>query len=275
MLRLSRGLAVPLLAVAMAATSSAAVTFSDSNPVTAAAGGNWSPVASTAGGLYVLSIGNSYSYYNTAVSPHTEENMLALGFTHSEVADVYWGVGARHSATVDPAAMGGIGSIDYQQIARKASLDGVAQALLLIQNGKYYRTAFNVIPPSSSSPFQTFTAAGLTAASFGEFTGQSYKYSEPAADGRANFSSNPDFSATGAPISFGWLGHFQSGSGGYGTADATVLPFSLASPGSTDSNAAYLLTTDFSITFNEVPEPASALLAVVGMTAMLGRRRRS
>lgn len=254
--------------------ASAAVTFSDANPVTSSAGGNWASVNSSAGGLYVLSVGNSFSYYDTTVTPFTN-NELVIGFNHSEVANVYWGVGARYTpSTVNPATLGGVASIDYSQNARKGSLDGVAQALLLIQNGKYYRTAFNVIPPSGSSPGLLFTGVGLTASMFGEFNGTSYGYAIPA-DGRANFLSNPDFSATGAPISFGWLGHFQSGAGGYGSVDPTLPAASLESTGS--SASAYLLTTDFSITFNEVPvpEPAAAVLAGLCLVPALSRRRRS
>jgi len=255
-----------------AQATSAAVVFSDSNPVTAGAGGNWNAVQSTAGGLYVLSSGNSYSYYNTTVAPFTN-NELVLGFNHSEVADVYWGVGARHGTSVNPATLGGIATIDYAQNARIGSPDGAAQAVLLIQNGKYYRTAFNAIPPDSGSSSLLFTGAGLTANAFGEFNGTSYGYGIPA-DGRANFLSNPDFSATGAPIQFGWLGHFQSGAGGYnGNLSPTLPPVSLASPNASPSS--YLMTTDFSITFNEipVPEPTAAMLVGLCLIPALRRRR--
>lgn len=265
--------AVAAVALPVAAQA-AGVTYTDTNPVRASEGGNWAPVQSSAGGLYVLSTGNSYSYYDTTVSPFTN-NLLVIGFNHYETANVYWGVGTRYTAaTVNPAAMGGIGSVDYQQIARKNGPDGVAQALLLMQNGKYYRTNFNVIlPEDAPSQFQTFTGTGLTASDFGEFVGTSYGYGIPA-DGRANFASNPDFSAAGAPISFGWLGHFQNEGGGYLANDHPSLPpFSIAAPGAADSNVAYLMTTDFSITFNEVPEPGAFMLLAVAAPLMLRRRR--
>ena len=260
--------------VLTAQTTSAAVTFADSNPITTTSGGNWAPVMSSAGGLYVLSSGNSGQHYDTTVAPYTD-NLVVQGFPHSEVADVYWGIGSKHNtATVNPATLGGIASVDYSHTARKASLDGVATAVLLIQNGKYYRSTFTAIPPSPSSSFLEFAGTGLTASMFGEFVGTSYGYSVPA-DGRANMASNPDFSATGAPISFGWLAHFQSGNGGYGGVNPTLPPSSLASPGPTDSAAAYLATTAFSITFNEtpVPEPTAALLVGLCLIPALRRRR--
>ena len=88
--------------------------------------------------------------------------------------------------------------------------------------------------------------------------------------------SNPDFSATGAPISFGWLGHFQNDGGGYGDAvDPTLPAISLASPDAGDSTSAYLATTAFSITFNEipVPEPSAAMLVALCLIPALRRRR--
>lgn len=273
-LRVALGIVGGIVLTAQA--TSAAVTFADDNPLTTTIGGPWAPVTSTAGGLYVLSIGNSYAHYDTTVAPYTD-NLIVEGFAHSEVANVYWGIGSKHNtATVNPAALGGIASVDYSHTARKASLDGVAAAVLLIQNGKYYRSAFNVIPPGSSSSFLEFVGTGLTANLFGEFVGTSYGYAIPA-DGRANMLSNPDFSATGAPISFGWLGHFQNDGGGYGDAvDPTLPAISLESttaPG--DSAAAYLATTAFSITFNQnpVPEPTAAVLVGLCLIPALRRRR--
>lgn len=196
-----------------AANVASGLTFSDPSPSTS---NLWAPVVDPnypAAGLYVINIGNSYQWY-------TASTYLVTGFPHTEAANVFWGAGSRFTGgDVNPSVDGSIQSIDFSITTRKGSLDGVKVAMLLIQNGKYYRSDFFTQAPGPATPEEVYSGVALNAASFGEFVGQAYQYSPPA-DGTADFGSNPDFSAAGAQIQFGYLAHYQSDltSGASGTA---------------------------------------------------------
>jgi len=204
-----RSIAFALSLAALAGSQSAtAVTLNFIDNAPSVASGNWSPVVdplNPSAGLYVLNTGNSYQRYDAS-------GYLITGFPHGDVAGVAWGVGNKYNGFVNPSVDGSLSSVDFTITSRKGSFDGVANAFLLMQNNKYYRTAFNIQAPGTSTPEELFTGSGLTAASFGEFVGAAYDYSTPA-NGSANFGSNPDFSASGGTITFGYLSHFDASLG--------------------------------------------------------------
>ncbi|HEV2294444.1 MAG TPA: PEP-CTERM sorting domain-containing protein [Tepidisphaeraceae bacterium] len=237
--------------------ASAAITISDTSPTI----GEFAEVVDPtypAAGLYVLNVGNSSARYN-ATDPTP---VIGTGFPHSEVAGVYWGVGYRYLGdTIVPSSEGAIGTIDYSIESRNSGFDKTALALMLIQDGKLYRSAFQ---PVQTQGYEFYGQSGLTALDFGEFEGLAYDYGNRGtnsvpADGRADFTSNPDFSALGGEIQFGYLAHF----------DPTLA-------GPETSNVAYNLVRSYSATVNTlpIPEPGSAALAGLGLLAAVSRRRR-
>ena len=186
-------------------TNAVTITYTDNVP--SVASGRWSGVAdplNPAAGLYVLNTGNSYQRYDAS-------SYLITGFPHGETTGVAWGLGHVYTAgVINPAVDGAVTSVDFSLTTRKGSFDGVATAFFLIQDAKFYRTNFFTQTPGVSTPEELVVGSGLTAATFGEFVGRAYDYDSPA-DGRANFSSNPNFSAAGGTIQFGYLSHFESG----------------------------------------------------------------
>lgn len=234
----------------VAARASAALVFSDPTPATS---GQWAKVvdpAYPAAGLYVVNIGNSHQWY-------TASNYLITGFPHSHAAGVAWGVGSRYTGgSVTPSVDGAIETIDFSITTRKGSYNGVKVALLLMQNGKYYRSDFFTQLPGTATPEEVFALSGQPASAFGEFVGKAYQYGPPAADGTANFASNPDFSAGGSTIELGYLAHYDS---------------ALDQP---DSPTAYQFTRAWSATVNFVPEPGAAGLLAGALGATLRRRSR-
>jgi len=199
---MSLGLSLAVMAATQEIASAFSLTYTDNAP--SIASGKWSAVVDPVNpnaGLYVLNIGNSYQLYDAS-------GYIITGFPHNNVAGVAWGVGHQYNAFVNPAVDGSITSVDFSITAKNGSYDGSAVAMLLMQNGKFYRTAFNVLS-STTSPVDTpFASAGLTPAAFGEFKTGAYDYATPA-NGSANFSSNPDFSSSGGTITFGYLSHFD------------------------------------------------------------------
>ncbi|MDZ4697758.1 MAG: hypothetical protein SGI86_21660 [Deltaproteobacteria bacterium] len=231
----------------VAAHAEAAVIFSDSSVSNS---GQWSTVVdplAPAAGLYVLNTGNSFQSY--PANP-----FRVTGFPHSNAASIAWGVGNLYTGgTYSPPVDGEVATIDFSYTTRKGSLDGVRSAFLIIQGGKYYRSNFFTQLPGGSTPLETNAQVGLLASNFGEFVGKAYDYTSPA-DGTANFASNPDFSSSGGTMQFGYLSHFDS---------------SIVDPAST---VAYQMTTTWSVTFIQVPEPSFAAGAIAG-AALLRRKR--
>jgi hypothetical protein len=240
--------------------ASASVVISD-DPGTSA---NWQEVTDAndpAAGLYVLNCGNSCVNYQAG-------GYNFIGFSYgANLSDVVWGVGNEYTPTaITPTSEGTISGMNLSVQGRNGSYDGTEIAFLLIQNGNYYRTAFDVWPVGNASEM-TYSLSGLTAASFGQFIGVAYGYSDPNSisgqdDGSADFSKNPDFSATAAPITLGYLAAYNSS-------------YNTSPPDGVAYNGVNMFDATVNFGSASVPEPASiASLSIAGMF-MLRRRRRA
>ena len=143
---------------------------------------------------------------------------------------------------VDPSLML-ILSIDFSIDYKNIYYFGQGQSLQvgLEQGGDYYRAAYTITGPGGNS-WNTYAASSLVASDFTPVVG-------------SGSSGNPDFSASGAPITFGFV---TDNSGGNGI------------------RVAY---DNFSATANVIPEPASliiwSLLGALGITVGWWRNRDS
>ncbi len=248
--KLARAALAAFLCVTLNAVASAALILSDPSPGTS---GKWAkvtdPAYPAANSLYVINIGNAAQWYSGG------DARLFTGFPHNHGANIAWGVGSRYTdGSVTPSTDGAIDTIDYAITTQKAAYSGVRVAMMLMQNGKFYRSNWFTQAPGSSTPIEVASGTGLHAGDFGEFSGHAYQYGPPAADGTANFASNPDFSAGGSLIQLGYLSHFDS------------------SLNEAVSATAYQATSGWSATINFVPEPGTALLLAVAAAAALRRR---
>jgi hypothetical protein len=151
--------------------------------------------------------------------------------------------------TYDPSSSGAINTLDvaYDLVHRTPTLGAVGYALLLRQGGKYYTHPLDNIFPNVWSGY---SHTGFTSASFFELL-------TPGAG--INLSSNPNFSATGSLIEFGYVT-----SNSHSTQGVIVTKTSGID--------------NFGLTLNTVPEPASLISIVFGATAIGGfaawRKRR-
>ncbi len=102
----------------------------------------------------------------------------------------------RQGAVYDPAAMGAIGAIDYSE--RSFLFTGVdqgqASSLLILQNGRLY-----AMDPARVAPIRTTTTAWTRHSRTG------LKAEDFIARSAGAAPLHPDFSATGAPLQFGFL----------------------------------------------------------------------
>jgi hypothetical protein len=179
---------------------------------------------------------------------------------HRETTHVF-GIGAIRVAhlrnvggspfTYDPSSSGAINtiSINYDLVHRTPNLGAVGYGLLLRQNGKYYT---NPIPPDNIFPnaWSGFSHLGLTSANFFELlvpgTG-------------VNVFSNPDFSATGSLIEFGYVTSNSHGGAGVIVTKTSGID-------------------NYGLRLDTVPEPATLITTIVGsltaVTVVAWRKRR-
>jgi len=191
MFRLERIVAATLAAIGwLAAPSQAAtVTFTDDIFLDS----NWSAtkiVDTTAGATATFIAGQSVTGGNPGsyrqVQHTYDAGIIAVG--HLNLSAIY-----------DPSVTGAIASIAYSYDLihlNPPPSQAVAYSVLIYQNGTYYRRSFDNIFPET---WTSFGSGGLTAANFVVAAG--------------NGPANPDFSATGAPITFGYTS-FNNNSGG-------------------------------------------------------------
>ena len=109
-------------------------------------------------------------------------------------------IGLRVGAVVDPSTLGGIGGVNYSEDSMCATVDGCTvggqgRFPALIQGGTFYInvSAGNTLVLNSWTPFST---TGLIATDFEELSVTS--------TGTVIAGSHPDFTASGAPIQFGY-----------------------------------------------------------------------
>lgn len=148
---------------------------------------------------------------------------------------------AKSGALYDPAATGAIVAIAYSYDL--IHLDpppgqAVAYGIALFQGGNVYSTPLDNIFPAT---WTSFGASGLTAANFALRAGAG-----PA---------TPDFSATGAPITFGYAS-FNNNTGG--------------APGLTRISG----IDNWQVTVTTVPVPAAGWLLGTAVAALAARRLR-
>lgn len=169
--------------------------------------------------------------------------LLNIGSNSRIVGTFSW----RDDFTIDPAAVGGITNISYSFDSKRgaASNLGNAQAfgIAIRQNGIHYYN-YNA---NSLTSWETYSDSDLTVGELAVYGGEA---DEAAAGGFLT----PDFSATGAPITFGYM-----------RLNSTV-----------GSNAfVHGFMDNYSVTVEHplVPEP-SVIALVLGGMLFAGRRRR-
>lgn len=171
---------------------------------------------------------------------------LNIGADNRIVGTFSW----REDFTIAPALVGGITNISYSFDAKRGASNnsGNAQAfgIALRQNGIHYYT-YNA---NSLTSWNTYSDSSLTTAELGVYGGES---DEAAAGGFET----PDFSASGAPITFGYM-RLNSTVGGSAFVHGFMDNYSVT------------------VEHNLVPEPSSFALVFGGLLASgaLGRRRR-
>lgn len=102
------------------------------------------------------------------------------------------------TAVANPASLGGINLIDYSEDHRCVCIGGgMMWGPALEQGGQFYIVPGNFMPNSFTLPWQNEGLTALTAVDFEEVAVTSTTLSNPA--------SHPDFSASGAPITFGYV----------------------------------------------------------------------
>lgn len=236
-----------LLGFAGATISSQAATtvFADGNFNTV-----WNTVTPTNGTIADLDAGGGGSQTTTVTinggNPNAFLNiLLSIGSGERVVSSFSW----RDDFTIDPAVVGGITNIGYSFDAKRgdATNSGNAQAfgMAIRQNGiHYYNYKSSILTTWNNYADSSFTPAELTV-----YGGQ---VDEAAAGGFEV----PDFSATGAPITFGYMRY------------NSTLSSSVFVNGEMDN---YEVTVEHNI----VPEPSAAQMAMVGLlvgTIFLRRR---
>lgn len=233
--RVALAAAAGLVALAVAATIAPAAvvgfsdgTFNDTDWTTVTIQDTTPGSAATGASGQSVSDGSPAPYRHTTHSWDTTHSGVSIFFAHLAPAFIY-----------APAVHGPVTSLDYSFDYKAFSapyVGAVGVNLVILQDGNYYtRPSYAAVP---GNPWTHAAHTSLIASDFTLFGG----------------TGNPDFSASGAPLTFGYF----TGNGGSGI-------------------AAHLVATagidNFAVALNTVPEP-SALAIAAGLVPALVRRRR-
>lgn len=124
-----------------------------------------------------------------------------------------WSLNTNNTAFYNPVSQGAITSINYSEDSRNFAPNNAGNVqgtgLLIVQGGKVFtqRNPVLVMPSPGFSNWAPNSAPGLVAADLWELTNT----------GTLIFNSNPDFSATGGTMQFGFWRGASSGTTGSGT----------------------------------------------------------
>lgn len=169
---------------------------------------------------------------------------LNVGSNNRIVGTFSW----REDFTINPAAVGGITNISYSFDAKRGASTnaGNAQAfgIAIRQNGIHYYN-YNA---NSLTTWNTYSDTNLTNAELAVYGGESDEAS-------AGGFETPDFSASGAPITFGYM-----------RLNSTV--------GSNVFVHGFMDNYSVTVEHNLVPEPTLSVLVLMGAAAFTARRRR-
>ncbi len=151
--------------------------------------------------------------------------------TGGGVVSVVVGVNIYQPFTYSPSTSGAINSLDWSEDAACTTTcfgSGVSAGPALLQGGNYYILCSSSVITGTSPAFANHSLSGLTAADFG--------LTSPGPSTGCDPSVHPNFSASGAPLKFGFLTANGTGPGGGGysstegvdnwqiTLQATALP---------------------------------------------------
>ena len=204
---------------------------------------DWPGGATSAAAFGANSTGGSLSDVASGGNPGSYVEMSA---SHGTGDYFVWTAVAVNSWVYDPSVSGAIASIDFgADVMRQQGIDFDDFQALIVQNGKYYWD-FGAL--HNVSGWFDSSATGATAHDFRQIN---------TSDGTWNGGLNPDFSSTGAPISFGYALGVQ------GTADAGSITQSY-------DNIHYRIRSESS-----TPEPFTLGLGLAGAGLFVRRRLKS
>ncbi len=189
---MKRSLLLVLATMLCAVPAQAQVVFSDSNFRDA----DWTSTVMT---FNTPGSGGSTSHASTGGNPGEHRAIQSLSCQTNNPCKAMM-IEIMTATTFDPSTQGAIASLNYQEDQLCASADGCVGGgqnwfPVCLQNGTFY--VYNSFTPTGVlNTWTTQSVTGLTEADFTEV--------DLSAFGMINPASNPDFSAAGAPIQFGY-----------------------------------------------------------------------
>ena len=198
-------------------------TFNDSNwTVTSIQSGGFGGVVDFAG--QVASGGNPGSYRRIDLTVNSGNSAI-------------FGISLFTASVYNPQTQGAISAIDYSEDGIALTAQSQSAGFCLFQEGTvFFANALSYLP---SSTWSTHSITGQTQLDFSDVDGVG----------------TPDFSATGAPITFGFWRETSAG-GGNGFSSSTGID-------------------NWSVTIHSVPEPATLTLITIGAFGLVVARGRN